>query len=328
MCNPTTRPPPKKKHSLLLTTESFGPSSASSDSYKKKNDDASNKIDEIVDPLHLSPSLPSTLLTLAVVVGILIAIEQSLRYIFDANQHVHLLLAESERNRHVLARHIGVDTMACLAVAVVGVRNSHILDEVKAHTFGRTDSMKPEDYKRRLFTYHPAAQQTLLLFLAYQIKNTYDSWVWNDGLIFIFHHLFSGITAWGAMYPGGCHLYGIFFMGISEISTCILCMLANFDDEFGVVGLGDAFPVTKMTIGVIFAVAFIVCRCVLWPICTYHFMNDTKLALECDSDLAQKRKGWIKLFRYSSMSLSVLQVIWLGEIVMTLKRELEKMSAA
>ena len=325
MCGPTiTRAPPKKKHSLLLTTESFGPAATGTSAQKKKNDDEN---DALIDPLHLSPSIPSTLFTLAVVVGVLIVIEQSLRHVFETYQHVHPLLSESERNRHVLARHIGVDTMACLAVAVVGIRNAHILDEIRAHTFGRANAMSPSTYKQRMYTYHPAAQQTLLLFLAYQIKNTYDSWVWNDGIVFIFHHLFSGATAWGAMYPGGCHMFAIFFMGISEVSTCILCMLANFDDEFGVVGLGDAFPKTKLVMGVVFAVAFIVCRCVLWPICTYHFLKDTKLALECDSELAQRRKGWIKLFRYSSVSLSVLQVIWLGEIIMTLKRELDKMSS-
>jgi hypothetical protein len=321
MCRPT-RAPPKKKHSLLLTTESFGPSAKID---KKKNDDAD---DTIVDPLHLAPSIPSTLVTLAFVVGIFVSIEQTLRFVFDAYQHVHPMLSESERNRNILARHIGVDAMACFAVAVVGMRNAHLLDDIKAHTFGRSDSMKPEDYKRRMFTYHPAAQQTLLLFLAYQIKNFYDSWVWNDGVVFLLHHLFSGLTAWGAMYPGGAgHMYGIFYMGISEISTCILCLLANFDDEFGVVGLGDAFPKTKLIMGVMFAVAFVVFRCVIWPICTWHYISDTKKALECDSDLAANRKGWIKLFRYSCMGLSVLQVMWLGEIFMTLKRELEKMSA-
>eukprot|EP00562_Extubocellulus_spinifer_P012898 CAMPEP_0178548386 /NCGR_PEP_ID=MMETSP0697-20121206/5172_1 /TAXON_ID=265572 /ORGANISM="Extubocellulus spinifer, Strain CCMP396" /LENGTH=186 /DNA_ID=CAMNT_0020181065 /DNA_START=6 /DNA_END=566 /DNA_ORIENTATION=- len=185
--------------------------------------------------------------------------------------------------------------------------------------------MSEDGYDKRMFTYHPASQQVLLLFFAYQVKNTYDSYVWNDGIIFILHHILSGVTAWGAMYPGCAHFYALFFMGISEVSTAVLCLLANFDDEFGVIGLGDAFPMTKVALGGVFAVAFVICRTVLWPICTYHFLRDSKNALKSTSPMAQSRKKWIRLFMFCSVGLSILQVIWLGQIVWTIKEEVEKM---
>lgn len=340
MCKPASPPsssasrrgPLRKKHSLLLTTESFG-STHDEAAQAKKNDDGSDRNGHpTVDQEHLSPSVLSTILTIGVVILMLAGIEHGLRYVFDMYKDVHPLFLV-EHNRQILARHIGVDTVACLAVAIVGVRNSHILNDLTEHytsgTLGRgssdSTSMREDHYGQRMFTYHPASQQVLLLFFAYQVKNTYDSWVWNDGIIFLLHHLLSGVTAWGAMYPGAAHFYALFFMGISEVSTAILCLLANFDDEFGVVGLGDAFPTTKIALGGAFAVAFVVCRTILWPICTYHFLRDSKKALQCESSMAVSRKNWIKLFMYCSVALSFLQVIFLGQIIWTIKEEVGEM---
>jgi hypothetical protein len=39
--------------------------------------------------------------------------------------------------------------------------------------------------------------------------------------------------------------YATFFLGLLEVSTAILCVLANFDDEYGVKGLRDALPMVK-----------------------------------------------------------------------------------
>jgi hypothetical protein len=67
------------------------------------------------------------------------------------------------------------------------------------------------------------------------------------------------------MYPGCGHTYALFYMGISEISTSVLVILANFDDVHGVKGLADAFPTLKIACAVAFVVAFITCRIVMWP---------------------------------------------------------------
>uniref|UniRef100_A0A7S4J8V0 TLC domain-containing protein n=1 Tax=Odontella aurita TaxID=265563 RepID=A0A7S4J8V0_9STRA len=323
MCNPTAAPRVlvEKKHSLLLTTSSFGPTA---EEYAKKTDGNSNSKDGIPDQKDLSPTVLSTVVTIFVVVLILRGLEHGMRYAFEGLQNVHPVF-EVERNRHILARHIGVDFMASLAVSWVGVANSHVvLNDVREHAFGRSDSMSEDGYRGRMFTYRPAAQRILLLFLGYQVKNTYDSYVWNDGIVFIFHHLLSGVTAWGGMFPGLAHFYAIFFMGISEISTMPLCLLANFDDEFGVVGLGDAFPLAKVAFGALFAVTFIVCRCVIWPVCTHYFIKDCKMALKCESEQAKSRRKWIKMFMTASAGLSALQIVFLGQIIYTVYEEIVK----
>jgi hypothetical protein len=194
-----------------------------------------------------------------------------------------------------------------------------------------TKSASNSTYVQRLNTYMPNGFRLSLFFFSYQIKNLYDTIVWNDGPIYIFHHIFSLITAYGAMIMTCGHIYTIFFFGISEISTAVLCVLANFDDEHGIVGLGDAFPLTKVMCGALFVVLFILCRCILWPIHSYYFCNDILSALRNDPmdpnqphHNVQTRRYWMIFFLTSLSGLSVLQILWLGQIFILGQQELQK----
>jgi hypothetical protein len=113
----------------------------------------------------------------------------------------------------------------------------------------------------------------LALFqIAYEAKNFCDSIIHNDGIIFLAHHLSTGLlsvrrnaTTIGCdyrfdahivrVYTISCfdlwkyfalipflHIYGAYFLGISEISTAILCTLVCFDKDHGVEPLAKAFP--------------------------------------------------------------------------------------
>ena len=93
------------------------------------------------------------------------------------------------------------------------------------------------------------------------------------------------------MFPGCCHFYALFYFGFSEISTAILCLLANFDPEFGVVGLDKIFPKTKIVLGTLFVTSFIVCRLILWPFTTYYFWRDTTKAIRSDHPLRPSTLG-------------------------------------
>jgi hypothetical protein len=182
----------------------------------------------------------------------------------------------------------------------------------------------PSNYVTRLFAYQPSGYRVALLFFVYQVKNLYDSLVWKDGFEYIFHHIFSLITAWGCLSGMG-HYYALFFFGMCELSTAIVCILANFDVDQGVPGLGDAMPLTKILIGIVFVVLFITCRCVLWPMYSYFFATDVLTALRVETQLSPGRKRWMKFFLVSLTGLSVLQVAWLGQIFVVAKEEFTKM---
>lgn len=271
------------------------------------------------------PSMASCTVTGILFVGFLFLTEHAMRFVFDYIQTAHPIL-EDETNRQILARHVGVDAFCCFLVAFYGWRTRHVCEAVpQAAIYRRSNSMPDAGHESRLYTYHPAAFRVALFFFFFQIKNLYDTIVWNDGLEFIFHHVFSLFTSYGAMSAGVGMYYCIFFFGLSEVSTGILCILANFDDEFGVQGLGDAFPLTKAAIGATFVVAFIICRVIFWPMYSYYFGRDVLLALKGDDKRTSTRRGWLKFFLISLSSLSVLQVAWLGQIFLIARDEITKL---
>ena len=105
----------------------------------------------------------------------------------------------------------------------------------------------------------------------------------------------------------------------------VLCLLANFDDEHGVVGLGDAFPLVKAILGGIFAALFVICRAVMWSTISYYYCRDAWNVIK-GSD--PRKKGHELWFRYTFFSLSILsllQIIWLGEIARVGHEELTGM---
>lgn len=270
------------------------------------------------------PSAKSRFFTVAVLLLILLAIEMSFRQFFSSIKDMHPIL-EDETSRQILARHVGVDATSCFVVATLGWRARHVAQDFIDAIFGKRKNAMPLAYEGRMFTYQPEAQRVTLFFLAYQLKNTYDTIVWDDGIIFIIHHVLTLFTIWGAM-QGHAHFYSLFYFGVSEISTGVLCLLANFDDEFGVVGLAEAFPMVKVVIGGVFAALFVICRVLLWSSVSYYYCRDAWNVLS-GSDPRLDVPGIRNWYRFTFLSLSILsllQIIWLAEIARVGKEELGK----
>jgi len=277
-----------------------------------------------LDSFKTPPNLSSSILSGAVVIAVLVAIEQALYQFLTRHADAHDILA-SQTNRQILARHVGVDAFCCFVLAGLAWQCRDLIQPCWDSCRGKI-FLAQGAYETRLWTYHPAAHRIAAFFFVYQVKNMYDTILWNDGPEFIMHHTFSLLTAYGNMTSGCGYMYSIFYFGLSEVSTGVLCLLANFDDEFGVVGLGDAFPILKAILAVAFVVMFILCRCTLWPIASYYFCRDLQLAFKHNDERTQQgsRKPWMRFFYVSLASLSVLQIIWLGQIFILAKEELVK----
>jgi hypothetical protein len=231
---------------------------------------------------------------------------------------------ENETNRQILARHIGVDTTSCFVCVYLGYKARHIMQEL----FDSIFHLKPvpKAFENRMFKYYPEAARLSLFFMAYQVKNSYDTVVWDDGIIFVFHHILAMTTCWGSLFPGAGQYYAPFFFGISEASTGVLCLLANFDEQLGVVGLAEAFPLGKAALGVMFSVTFIICRVFLWSVFSYHYFRDAVNAIKGNTDpKLKKHLPWLGYFCVTLSCLTILQIIWLGEIFRIGREEYTKM---
>ena len=90
--------------------------------------------------------------------------------------------------------------------------------------------------------------------------------------------------------------------------------------------LRDAFPLAKAICGGIFAICFIVCRVVLWSTFSYYFIKDVWAVLQSTNEpRLERRKTWFKFTMIANGLLSLMQILWLGEIFVTGKKELENM---
>lgn len=309
MCNPTTKAAeksdfqtlPPDSRLFLASLKSFG-----EDEYGR------------------TPSVKARLFTIGVFILFLMTMEQIWRQIFLGIIDFHPLL-EDETNRHILSRHVGVDFASTAIVAYFGFKARHITqDMIDKHVNGKKNAM-PKAYDNRLFQYHPEAARVIALFIGYSIKNSYDTIVWNDGALFIAHHILALGTAWGALFPGASHYYAPFYLGYSEISTSLLCLLVAFDDDSGIRGLGAAFPLAKVILGVMFAVFFVACRVIIWTTHSVYYLKDVLACLKAEDPRLAGRKTWLQFTGFSLSLLSFLQIIWLGEIFVVGKKELEAM---
>lgn len=304
MCrNPTTTQTEKSQPWLLLSLKSYGTK---------------------------PPKETAIWCTIFFFLSILCMAEQLLRYAFFSVKDMYPFL-EKELDRQILARHIGIDCFSCIVCAILGLQASPIIREFFDHVRGIKKGMEAETYEKRLFTYHPQAYRLGAFFMAYQIHDLYDALVWDDGAAYVFHHIVSMIPTFLSMYPGCAGFYVIFFVGISEISTAVLCLLANFDEDgHGVQDLGIHLPVTKIVLASTFVVLFITIRSILWPAFSYYFIRDCMQALkEKDDNKTVKPRAYaVRVMAACDGGLTVLQIMWLGQIFITLKAEIEKLQAA
>ena len=112
-----------------------------------------------------------------------------------------------------------------------------------------------------------------------------------------------------------CQLYACFFLGISEVSTFVLCCALPFDGERGIPILHKKYQLILQILGVLFSLLFIYYRCILWPHVSYHFWRDCLLVLTTEG--ASHNDHVIYFFLFANAGLTILQVSWLGEIITT-----------
>lgn len=165
----------------------------------------------------------------------------------------------------------------------------------------------------RAYAFSAAAQRLCTMQVAYELKNFCDSVIHNDGWIFLAHHTVTCLLSALSLRPF-LHLYCAYFLGWSEISTAILCILVLFDAERGVPPLAKAAPVLMKVTGASFAIAFIIFRIIIWPYVNYFYWQDMYHMWMNDSFHSVPVAC---IYAVVNVGLTVLQVVWLGEIIQT-----------
>ena len=254
-----------------------------------------------------TPSASTVAASSVVLFAALWLFELCARRILDRSFAEHPLL-KAPQYRQILARH----AMDTVGLAYIGYMGMSMWRELKYEEIATTAH-------GRVYVYLPRFAWTCVCMLAFQVKNLLDTLTYHDGPEFIAHHVVCILVAVGALHGQFLHLYGIFFFGISEVSTALVSLLACFDEQHGIAELGDHFPTCKMAVGSAFAIAFIAIRAVIWPYLAYH------VTIDCMAVIAEgsaHSEGIVYAFLTGLAGLTVLQFYWLAEILRRAPAEL------
>lgn len=133
--------------------------------------------------------------------------------------------------------------------------------------------------------------------------------------MFLFHHVFTGLVALFAMRPF-LHYYASYFLGLSEVSTTILCLYCCFQDQHGTKSLVSIFPTVHIVLGLAFAVGFFIFRITLWIYFAFYLCSDL-VALYYSG---QAHSNAIAAFYFiSTVLFTILQIVWLSDIISAAK---------
>lgn len=297
-----------------------------------------------LDAFAAPPALASQLVLMACIVASLLVLEQISLLIVGvyARQASITELTSSLDARKIISRR-QLEGVAMLFLGLEGVRIQ------SGYGWGF------EGVQGRTFEYCAGTYRLVTFQLAYQFWNTITSLRDGDGAIFVGHHLVTSTLCYLLLTPFSL-AFAPYFMGVSEVSTSPLCFLAMFDEQFGVPALGKRFPTTKVFLGVVFASLFVACRVFGWLYYSAAFWGDM---LSYFPDFVHKNlphdlaasivhvehpeagmaigpvspPGFtffgidgdfhptIVFILICNIGMTVLQFVWLGEIIMTAAKE-------
>jgi hypothetical protein len=209
---------------------------------------------------------------------------------------------KSHKNRHKITRNMS-EALTMAVISYLGFETFFAMDGFAPFVKGIGVA--------KLFAYSGSAQRLALFQTVYEVKNFINSYVGNDGMLFLVHHVFACALSFFALHPF-LHYYSSFFLGMCEISTVVLCLFLNFDAKSGVPALAKVYPTIELLLGVIFAILFIIIRIIAWFYFTYHFWFDMLELIQTG-----QVHDWLSVGSYivGNVGLTSLQVYWLKDIL-------------
>jgi len=208
--------------------------------------------------------------------------------------------------------------VALTSCAVIGIMAWHVTK--RAHV------ALPRTPEGRLFGYLPEAE------LLAALNFTFQSWDFAVSLtipehatpIMLGHHLMAAMVSWCSVRYQYLHYYGIFFLGITEVSSIFL-VFVDLARYFPPVP-GSAFDTSVgLFFAPLFAATFLYYRVVLWWPESYRLWSDVRHVVRIGR-AGQLRPGasWVLyLFLALNLPLGLMQLYWSSMILAEVKKTLQ-----
>lgn len=186
------------------------------------------------------------------------------------------------------------------------------------HVAKTAHSMIPKTPQGRLFGYLEEGEMICAVNFAFQTWNFVISLPTPEltSPIILGHHLLAALVAWCGLHYQYLHYYGVYFLGLTEVSTVPLVFI----------DLAGYFPVESGSwfdtfVGAIcnplFALTFTIYRVVLWWKVSLLLWSDVRQVFKTGMvEMYRPGKSFVLyIFMVCNTLLSVLQLYWFGIIV-------------
>lgn len=203
-----------------------------------------------------------------------------------------------------------VPGLAMVWVAAVGFWTWHVTR--------RVHSALPDTPEGRLFGYLPESEQLAAASFTFQVWDFFISLTIPEhrGPIMLAHHVLAASVSYFSLEYQYLHYYGIFYLGLSEVSSIFLVMM-NLAQHFPPPPASPFHQFVEFVCGPLFVVTFFYYRVVLWWQVNVKLWKDAMYVLQ--NGIAEKlrpQKSFVLyLFLAMNVPLSVLQLYWFGLIV-------------
>lgn len=218
-----------------------------------------------------------------------------------------------------------IDLFAFQVASGIALTTCGVLGFVAWHVNKRVFTILPPTAEGRLFGYLPEAELLAAINFMFQFWDFCISLAIPEHatVLMLSHHLMASTVSWCSIRYQYLHYYGIFFLGLTEVSSFFLAF----------VDLARFFPPVPGTLfqkwidlvcGPCFVACFIYYRVILWWPESYRLYKDVQAVVK-SGKAEQLRPGatWVLyLFLALNLPLGLLQLYWLTVIFEEAKKSL------
>eukprot|EP01062_Namystynia_karyoxenos_P059321 TRINITY_DN50768_c0_g1_i1.p1 TRINITY_DN50768_c0_g1~~TRINITY_DN50768_c0_g1_i1.p1 ORF type:complete len:282 (+),score=88.78 TRINITY_DN50768_c0_g1_i1:81-926(+) len=165
----------------------------------------------------------------------------------------------------------------------------------------------------------PVTNTLCLLMLGYALYATVAALVIEEmrEIPFIGHHVGVTVLAYLGAAPF-LHGYSMFFFGIAEFSTVVVCVMQLFKLE---PTLQEEHPGMYQAVRAMFAILFILLRLIVWPLLSLKFWMDMYDLLEAGEE---RSLFAVVCFMVCNVGLTGLQFFWGRQVIKGLLKSIRK----
>lgn len=186
------------------------------------------------------------------------------------------------------------------------------------HVTRKVHTQLPSTPEGRLFGYLPEAEKLAAACFTFQLWDFFISLLIPEHrtAIMLTHHTMAATVSWCSIRYQYLHYYGVFFLGLSEVSSIFL-VFVDLSKYFPPIPGSPYDHFVGLLCGPVFVMSFTIYRVAMWWPVSVQLFRDARAVIS--SGQAQKlRPGctWVLyIFLGMNLPLGVLQLYWFGLIL-------------